>query len=448
MEAIKFKEVGATPVQVWIDGTPQFKDAIELEKPPPKALEPQLDLQEEKQIISKKEDVILAGVTKIFMSKLGLPSDVDAKRNMVVIRSGSIECVGSCVREIDSARSEGVETIYLRDGHIAPPMTSFGSLLGIEEIAGEEDAKDGANGESVFSAAADGLTLGGKSLQAAYAHGVTKAISAPASSGGGLKGLSAGFHTGAKYAGEKNTIFADDVALHYTLTLAAKQGKTPSISSALAELREKLLKACNSTTSESLSLEERSLRAVVNGNKPLVLTVHSADTISHILRLKSQVEAAVHDTSGAAIRMVIHGGAESYLLAHELAAANVGVVLAPFQPYAFTWDQRRSLTGAPLSNGTALDILHAAGVKLAIGTSEDWETRDLALYAGIARTNSGGQISEEDAFMMVSSNIYEMLALKEKIGVDCFTVYDGNPLEIDSRVRAVADGRGGVSVWA
>lgn len=439
-------EVGATPVQVWIDGAPQFKDAIELKKPPPKPLRPQLDLQDEKEIIST-EDIILAGITKIFMSKRGLTANGNAKHNMVVIRNGSIECVGSCVHEVESARLDGVKTIYLRDGHIAPPMTAFGSLLGIEEIAGEEDTKDGANGKSAFSSAADGLLLGGKSLQAAFAHGVTRAISAPASNGGGLKGVSAGFYTRAKHAGENGPIFEEDVALHYTLTLAAKQGKTPSISSALAELREKLFRACNFTVSESLSLEDKSLRAVVNGKKPLVLTVHSADTIAHVLRLKSQIEAAMSEMGGAALRMVIHGGAESYLLAHELAAANVGVVLAPFQPYAFSWDQRRSLTGAPLTNGTAIDILRDAGVKVAIGTSEDWETRDLALYAGIARINSGGKISEDDAIMMVSSNIYEMLGLQEKTGSDCFTVYDGNPLEINSRIRAVADGRGGVNVW-
>ena len=117
--------------------------------------------------------------------------------------------------------------------------------------------------------------------------------------------------------------------------------------------------------------------------------------------------------------------------------------------YAETWDQRRSLTGAPLTNGTAIDVLHAAGVKVAIGTKEDWETRNLYLSAGIAYANGGGKINETEALAFVSSNIHDMLGLKSKQGgyMDEFVVFEGSPLEIDGRVRAVADGRGSVTLW-
>ena len=137
------------------------------------------------------------------------------------------------------------------------------------------------------------------------------------------------------------------------------------------------------------------------------------------------------------------------MLAEELAAANVGVVLAPMLAYAESWDQRRSLTGAPLTNGTAVDVLHAAGVKVAIGSKEDWETRDLYLNAGIAYMNGGGEITESDALAFVSRNIYDMLGIpkKQKEEVVEFVVFDGSPFEINSCVRAVADGRGKLSVW-
>ena len=182
----------------------------------------------------------------------------------------------------------------------------------------------------------------------------------------------------------------------------------------------------------------------------LVINVHSADHIASLLRLKEEVETAISQTSADStnLRLVVFGGAESHLLAAELAAANVGVVLAPMLSYAATWDQRRALTGAPLTNGTAIDVLHAAGVKVAIGSLTE-QIRNLFLDAGIARVNGGGNISEEDALAFVSSNIYNMLGLKESSESSRreFVVFEGSPLEIDGRVRVVADGRGKVKLW-
>ncbi|KAK4547193.1 hypothetical protein LTR36_001414 [Oleoguttula mirabilis] len=444
--------VGATPIQVWIDGTAQYDAPVELKKPAPEPMKPDIALADVGAEMVGKADVIFAGVSKVVLPGTEYQLNTEGSLGHVVVRKGVITCVGRCQDDILAAQGDRVEVLQLRNGHLAPPITAFGSFLGVEEIAAEEDTQDGENDESTFSAALDGLLFGSKSLNAAYSHGVTRAISAPAFKNGGHKGVSVGFKTGALHALDEGAVWNDEAAAHYTLTLAAKQGKTPSLSSAVSELRTKLLKAVDANATDArLSLEDRKLNEVVAGKTALVIDVHSADIIASVLRLKAEVEAATAAKSSEshAIRLVIFGGAESHLLAPELAAANVSVVLAPLLAYGVSWDQRRSLTGAPLTNGTAIGILHAAGVKVAIGTSEDWETRDLALYAGIAHVNSGGKISESEALKMVSSNIYEMLGLKEKYvaGPGDFVVYDGNPLQIDSRVRAVADGRGVVSVW-
>ncbi|KAK5126715.1 hypothetical protein LTR85_009649 [Meristemomyces frigidus] len=444
--------VGATPIQVWIDGTPQFDDPVELEKPAPEPIKPDIALGTLANEAAEKADVVFSGVSKVLLPGQERQLDTEGGLGYLVVRGGVIACMGECEDELLAAHEGRVDVIELRDGHIAPPMTAFGSFLGIEEIVAEEDTRDGENDENTLSAAVGGLLLGSKSLKAAYAHGVTQAISAPAFKDGGHKGVSVGFQTGAVHALEEGAVWNNEVAAHYTLTLAAKQGKTPSLSSAVNELKTKLLKAVDANETDSrLSLEDRKLREVVAGKAPLVIDVHSADIIASVLRMKVEVEAALTTKSltGEGIRLIIYGAAESHLLAAELAAADVSVILAPLLPYRFTWDQRRSLTGAPLTNGTAIDVLHAAGVNVAIGTSEDWQTRDLALYAGIAHANSDGKISESEALKMVSTNIYAMLGLTEKYGAGAkeFVVYDGNPLQIDSRVRAVADGRGMVSVW-
>ncbi|KAK4507311.1 hypothetical protein PRZ48_001046 [Zasmidium cellare] len=444
--------LGATPLQVFIDGVPQFDEPFNLTKPltPPLEHSDYHDLQEKS---SKYENVVLTGVKAIQLP--GHEQILEASTN-VVVASGSITCIGECAVDISSSS----KVIHLEDGYITPPLTAFGSLLGLEEIAAEDDTSDGSNNQDSFSAALDGLTFEGKNLDAAYAHGVTKAITAPKFSSGGHKGLSAGFNLGAKHALEKHAVFADHTALHYTLTLAAKGGKTPSISSAIDDLRTKLLKPLLSPKKpEEKSLEDKSLDKVLSGTLPLVIDVHSADTIASLLRLKSEIDHAIHSNNSLStttspspkLNLILFGAAESHLLAPELATANISVILSPLFSYATTWDQRRALTGAPLTNGTAIDVLHNAGVKVAIGVDEDWEARDLYLQAGIVHANSGGRISEKEALGLVSSKIYEILGLKEEEqGNEMreFVLFEGNPLTIQSQVRAVADGRGKLTVWS
>jgi hypothetical protein len=260
--------------------------------------------------------------------------------------------------------------------------------------------------------------------------------------------MSAGFRVAAKHALEKDAVFAPHVALHYTLNLEAKRGKTPSISSAIAELKSKLINAiADSKKSEDRTDEDQYLSRVVAGKMPLVIGVHSADTIASLLRLKSEVESAMAKqttSSSAHLRLALLGGAESHLLASELADAKVGVFLAPLFSYATTWDQRRALTGAPLTNGTAIDVLHAAGVKVAIGVDEDWEARDLFLQAGTVLVNGGGKISAKEALGFVQKNVYDILGIEDESGTTMseFVVCEGSPLTTQGQIRAVADGRG------
>jgi hypothetical protein len=358
-------------------------------------------------------------------------------------------CIGRCADETIAAKTDGARIVALSKGYVAPALTAFASTLGLAEIEAEGSTQDGYNNDVTFSRAVDGLALDTKNLREAYLKGVTKAISAPTFIYGGSKGVSVGFRTGAMHAQEQHAVWQDEVALHYTLT---KTNMAPSLSGAIGLLKSKLLKAVTSNNTELVG-EARYLKKVVQGAMTLVLTVHSADLIASLLRVKADVEAAISAkdaSSTAQLRLVLVGGAESHLLADKLAAANVSVVLAPLLPYSETWDQRRSLTGAPMTNGTTIDVLHAAGVQVAIGTEEDWETRDLYLSAGIAYANGGGKISERDALAFVSSNIYDMLGIKDKKsdGTNEFVVFEGNPLEINSRIRAVADGTGSVSLWS
>ncbi|TDZ13902.1 hypothetical protein Cob_v013052 [Colletotrichum orbiculare MAFF 240422] len=407
--------VGAAPVQVWIDGASQFDDPFELDKPLDGPISPDPELSKATEESTDIKDIVFTGVSNVWLSGEERTS-ADESVN-VVVSGGAIKCIGACAEEVAAANSSSKEIIYLKNGHITESFVAFGSSIGLNEIDAEGDTDNGRS--PGFSRGLDGLALDNKKLRVALRYGVTKAISAPKFSGQAThSGTSVGFNTGALHALEKGAVWGDDVALHRTLSLAAKTGESPSISGAIGALRHTLLEAIasNDTGSDPFS-EAVYLKKVVNGELPLVLTVHSADTIVAILRLKSSVEEALAAQSQSVespkLRVAIIGGAESHLVAPELASAGVGVVLSPFQSYSTTWDQRRSLTGAPLTNGTAIDTLLDAGVVAAIGLEEDWLIRDLGLLAGVAYKNGGSRLSQKKALDLVSSNVYKILGIKE-----------------------------------
>jgi hypothetical protein len=437
--------VGAAPVQVWIDGTAQFENPVELKKPASEVIVPDEGLSKIPEAPVPMDEVIFTGVSEVL---LGKEVKALASSNAVVVAKGRITCIGACESELQAASQHKTPIINLRNGHLTESFTAFGSKIGLNAIDAEKDTDNGPSG-GAFIRAEDGLALDTQKTNASYTYGVTKAISAPRFRGMDTHhGTSVGFLTGARTALDNNTVFAPDAAVHYTLDLSAKssQPDIASISAAVGALRHKLLTAASKRSEPipDIYSEEFFLQRVVNGSLPLVITVHSADVIASLLKVKHVVDEAT-DTP---LRLVIYGGAEAHLLVAELAAAKVGVVLAPAFAYRASWDQRRALTGAPLTNGTVVDKLLEAGVLTGIGLAEDWMVRDLGLFSGTVFKNGEGRVDERGALRLVGANLYEMLGVEEP-GVEegHFVVWEGSPLEIDGRVKAVGGGRGWVDVW-
>lgn len=435
--------VGATPVQVWIDGTAQYEDPVVLKKPVAEVMVPDESLSKIPEGPVAMEEVVFTGVSKVLLNK-----DVKhlSANNAVVVSKGKVTCIGACEAELLAASKSKTRIIHLTNGYLTESLTAFGSKIGLNAIDAEKDTDNGPSG-AAFTRAEDGLALDTQKTNASYTYGVTKAISAPKLKGHATHhGTSVGFLTGSLTPLTNNTIFAADAAVHYTLDPSIKSTDTTSISAAISALRSKLLTAASTHTDPvpDLYSEPHFLQRVINGTLPLVITVHSADVIAALLKLKSTVETATQTP----LRLIIYGGAEAHLLASDLAAAHVGVILAPLFSYAASWDQRRALTGAPLTNGTGVDKLVEAGVKTGIGLEEDWVVRDLGLLAGIVWKNGEGRVDERGALRMVGEGLYEMLGVDEPgVGEGHFVVWEGSPLEIGGRVKGVAGGRGWVDVW-
>ena len=454
--------VGATPVQVWIDGAKQFEDPIELKKSTLPPVVPNVELATELKRMDVEGSVVFTGISHVHHDTF---SDREQRDQPIVaiVSNGALACVGLCESELAALEVAATppRTIDLTNGYLTAPLTAFGTALGLQEIDAARDTHDGRPPAEDVTFALDGISFDGKQLTAAFEHGVTNAISAPTLGGIDSKGISVGFHTGAKNRLAKGAIWNPEVALHYPLTLRAKNAKTPSITSVLGDLTDKLHDAIDELRKNNTAdfpgkerlHESAYLRRVVQGDVPLVLSAHSADTIAAIIRFKEYFESVIAEslvpatTLTKGLRIVIIGGAEAHLVANEFAAANISLVLAPLLPHAQSWDQRRGLTGPPLTN-VSTNILLDAGVLLAVSVEETWETRDLGLLAGIAFANSEGRLSEKEALGLVSANLDQMLGIarEESTGERDWVVWEGSPLEIESRVRAIG-GFGKTSIW-
>ncbi|KAI5457764.1 hypothetical protein BGZ63DRAFT_364196 [Mariannaea sp. PMI_226] len=445
--------VGATPLQVWIDGTPQFEDPVQLSKPLEAPMTPDRSLAEDAKDPVKNRDVLFTGVQKVLLSD---DKEVESNKKPfnVVISGGKMTCIGSCEVEFKEASTSGVKIVNLKNGYLFHAITAAAGTLGLNAIDAESSTDNGGNRQT-FSRAIDGLMLDTKKLHVASRYGVTRAISAPKFTGQATHfGTSVGFVTSALTSLEEGAVFASDMAVHYTLDLNVRA--VGSYSGAFGALRSKLIAAAISTGPILDPFSEGAyLRKVLNGERVLALTINSADGIATALKIKSEIEDLLLTGKSTVkapsrINLAIIGGAESYLVAKELAAASVGVILAPLQSIGEAWDTHRVLTGAPLTNGTTIDVLIDAGVVVAIGLHEDWELHDLGFAAGTVFKNAGGRLSEKAALDLISTNIYQILGLKNNEAQDegHFVVSEGSPLEVGHRIKAVGSGKKEVAVFA
>ncbi|PHH78514.1 hypothetical protein CDD82_3023 [Ophiocordyceps australis] len=450
--------VGATPVQVWIDGRAQFEDPFLLHKPNHGPIQPDESLQHIDHEPVEAKHVVFTGVQKVLLDQ-----DYDAetvfeqtpgKTFTAVVMDGKLSCIGVCTAQVQAATAAGASTTQLRNGYVTHSFTGVAGLLGLNDIDAETSTENGNNEK--FTRAVDALQLGGKKLHAGARYGVTRAISAPKLNDGSTHhGTSVGFVTTAKTSLDEGAVFAQDVAVHYTLDLAVRPEK--SYSDVFGELRRKLLAAASSkdkdapkdaqdTTHDAFS-EAAYLSKVVKGEMVLALTIHSADGIATALAIKHQVDAVLSKSpSQSHVRMAIIGGAEAHLVASHLAAANVGVILTPPRPYKTRWDMRRALPGAPLTNGTVADWLADAGVTVALGVAEDYMVRHLGLDAGITWRNGNGRWDEKSALDLVSGNVHAILGV-EAPRQGHFVVSEASPLETWSRIIAVGSGAGSVALY-
>lgn len=155
-------QLGATPIQVYIDGIAQLDAPFVNEKPAelqsiPKTPDFQSELNETlkheglpplaPQHIISEEDIIFTNVSNVYTR---VPDGIEPLSfanadgtGIVVVRNGRIICSGASYLCSIHSPQEDVTVIDLQGGSISPGLVSVGTNLGLQHIAMEPSTADG-----------------------------------------------------------------------------------------------------------------------------------------------------------------------------------------------------------------------------------------------------------------------------------------------------------------
>ncbi|KAL0577309.1 hypothetical protein V5O48_004665 [Marasmius crinis-equi] len=444
--------LGATPVQVYIDGIPQLKDPHVARKPDafqdvPKV--PNFD-QEARDAVKyqglppltprkSSETVVFTNVKSVFTRSGARVQKVfsseGSELGSVVVRDGRVACSGQCIQD-HFVEDPNVIVVDLEGGSIFPALVSYGAPLGLETMNQEPSTNDGTvfeplsstrvpsilGGDSAVIRAVDGLQYGTRDALLAYRAGVTTAITAPTHSKF-LSGLGTLFSTGSSHKLEEAAVIQEVTGLH----LSIHHFGTPSVSTQIATLRRMLFQPPDGDLGDRF-------KQVLRGKIPLVVEAHSADVIATLALLKKEVELE----KGAPIRLTITGGSEAHLLAEELAEANIGVVLTNPRPFPHAWEDRRILPGPPLTDHSVITKLVTHNVTVGIGTLAISSARNARLDVAWAALEANGKLSQEQVIALASKNVETLLGANiDDDDTDMVATSSGDLFELAAKVAAI-----------
>ncbi|KAL4745888.1 hypothetical protein BDW72DRAFT_210934 [Aspergillus terricola var. indicus] len=447
-------QVGATAVEVFIDGRPLLhtdiqdltkrlaptstKDlGITQEEPVMRAL---ITTDERKDVCSQIQGamgpVVLTGIKDVLMDMPGLDRDVNSKdtSNLVLLlEDNKRSCLGlreTCLSHLQS--TDNLTEIRLANGHLTPGLIAVGNNLGIQDIPSEPSTGDGIStsasesGEAVhFAKYGIHLHGKGKAFNRARVGGVTRAISPPHGSGA-LQGVSVGIRTGPDETLLDGGIWREEVALHYSVGQRAKDDRTPTVGSEIEAIRRALEQGSSGDDGSSVYAR------AVKGSLPVVVQAYNPDDIAQLILIKRDFPTA---------NLVIYGGHGAALVAKALANASIPVILTGNRGAPNTWEKKDSLPGPPLSESPA-KVLLDAGVALGLAVEGDSKLHGLTREARWAGKFAG--LGDKESIKLVSSSIGTIFRVDEKVDGD-FVLWEGNPLGGEGAVVVSVKGDGEVS---
>ncbi len=357
----------------------------------------------------------------------------------VVVRGGKVVAAGAGV-----AVPAGIERVDAEGRYVTPGIVAAFSRVGLTEV----DAVSGTNDRSAprtrFSAGLDiapALNPMGSPVAVNRASGVTRAIVAPS----GSSNLFAGQGAVVDLADDMDMV-TKPRALQFVAfgeDGSAKAGGSRAATFLL--FREQLL-AARSYARNPAALAEwgndamlqradaEALVRLIDGTTPLFVRVDRAADIVNVLKLKGEFPA---------MKLVLVGVTDGWLVAREIAAAKVPVLVSPLSDLPDSFER----LAATQSNAGRLK---AAGVDVSVGVFDDddahkmgYATQYAGNLVGLARVPGASGMTWDQAFASISSAPARAVGMEGSIGslrpgrAGDVVIWDNDPLELGSRPTAI-----------
>jgi imidazolonepropionase-like amidohydrolase len=355
-------------------------------------------------------------------------------KGTVLIRDGVIAAVGEQVTV-----PAGAQTIDATGKIVTPGLIDSQAAIGVVEIGAVRDTNDvaakGTNNIAASFKVWDGLNPSSTLFAPTRNEGVTTVIITPR--GGLISGQAAAIDLGTGHLSD--VLRRGPVAMLAEVSSAAAAGAN-SRGELIGKLRALFddVKYYESHRTDYDRAQTRTLGAtntdlealinVVNGRMPLIIDADSVAEIDSALALARDYK----------LKIMISGGAEAWLIADRLAAANVPVLTGAMNniPEKFsTLNQRQENAG----------LLRKAGVKVALvgngdGDEAHFNARNLKYEAGNAVAYG---MSYDDAMRAVTLTPAELFGLSDHVGSlqagrDAnMVIWSGDPFEFSTQVEHV-----------
>jgi imidazolonepropionase-like amidohydrolase len=352
----------------------------------------------------------------------------------IVVRDGRVRAIGSGV-----AVPAGAQRIDATGKVVTAGLIDSSTRMGLVEVDLEESTvagRFGRGGADVVHAAyqaVDGYNPRSVAIPIGRAGGVTSVVTAP------VGGLVSGMGAWAQLIDDapSESILAPSVAMYANLGEDAAAAAGGSHAMAMERLRELLADASDYARRQA-AYERNQTRAfaaerldlialgpVVQGRVPLVVRAHRASDIRAAMRLARELR----------LRLVIEGGTEAWMLASELAAARVGVILDPTANLPSSFDR-------VYVRDDAATVLAAAGVDVALSSlGSASNVRILRQLAGIAVAQGLAPEAALAAITTVPARLFGLDRGQLRPGaVADLVIWSGDPFELSTRAEQVIIG--------
>jgi imidazolonepropionase-like amidohydrolase len=171
----------------------------------------------------------------------------------------------------------------------------------------------------------------------------------------------------------------------------------------------------------SIDLKFEALIPVIRGEIPLIVRAHRVDDIETALRISDEF----------GVRLVLNHATDGYKIVEELARRDIPVLLGPVTTQPTSMEK----LGAIYENAA---ILNAAGVRIALQTSQSHNVRILPYHAGLSVAYG---LPREAALRAVTINPAEIFGVSDRLGsiekgkIANIAVFDGDPFEPLTRLE-------------